>query len=159
MSPRVRTRPMTAEEYPAWRERQDTDYAEEMARNVGAAAATLMERSRREHDELLPQGLGTPGHRIVIAEDAETGEGVGWLWITERDSDAGKVAWIYDIVVEEAFRGRGYGRALMAQAELLAREMGLGRIELNVFADNAVARSLYESSGFHEMARQMAKDL
>ena len=95
----------------------------------------------------------------MIAEDDETGEEIGWLWIAERDSDAGKVAWIYDIVVDEALRGRGYGRALMAEAELLAGKMGLSRIELNVFADNAVARSMYESSGYRETARQMAKDL
>ncbi len=159
MPPRVRTRPLADEEYPAWREQQVTDYAEEMARNVGVAAATLMERSRREHDDLLPQGLGTSGHLVMIAEDDETGEQIGWLWIAERDSDAGKVAWIYDIVIEEALRGRGYGRALMAEAELLAGQMGLSRVELNVFADNAVARSLYESSGYRETARQMAKDL
>ena len=35
--------------------------------------------------------------------------------------------------------------------------MGLGRIELNVHADNEVARSLYESAGYREMRRQMVK--
>jgi GNAT superfamily N-acetyltransferase len=155
----VRTRPMSDEEYPTWRAQHVADYAEDMARNAGVDAATLMEQSEREQSELLPEGLRTPGHRLVIAEDPATGQQVGWLWLGDRKSDAGHVAWVYDIVVEESVRGGGYGRAILAQAEVLAREMGLNRIELNVFADNGAARALYESSGYHETARQMAKDL
>ena len=47
----------------------------------------------------------------------------------------------------------------MAHAEVLAKEMGLHRIATNVFGDNATARSLYETRGYRETARQMAKDL
>ncbi|MEA2520718.1 MAG: hypothetical protein QOI81_364 [Actinomycetota bacterium] len=157
--PELKMRPMTDEEYPTWRAQHVADYAEDMARNSGVDAATLMEQSEREQSELLPDGLRTPGHRLVIAEDPATGQQVGWLWLGDRKSDAGHVAWVYDIVVEEGVRGSGYGRAILAQAEVLATEMGLNRIELNVFGDNGAARALYESSGYHETARQMAKDL
>ena len=149
---------MTEQEFAQWREPQILEYAAEMARNAGRTTEELMGPSERELDGLLPQGSETPRHRLLIAE-AGTGEQIGWLWIAERDADAGKVAWIYDIVVNEELRGRGYGRALMAQAEVQAKEMGLHRIALNVFGDNEVARSLYETSGYRETARQMAKDL
>ena len=158
--PELRMRPMTVQEFAEWREPQILEYAAEMARNAGRTTDELMDRSEKEFYELLPQGVDTPGHRILVADDVTTGERIGWLWIAERDSDSGgKVAWIYDIVVDEALRGKGYGRALMAQAEIQAKEMGLGRIALNVFGDNSVARSLYETSGYRETARQMAKDL
>lgn len=157
--PELRMRPMTVQEFAKWRLPQIVEYAAEMARNAGRTTEDLMSPSEREFDGLLPQGSETPGHLLLIAEDAGTGEQIGWLWIAERDSDAGKVAWIYDIVVNEALRGKGYGGALMAQAEVHAREMGVGRIELNVFADNGVAKALYESSGYRETSRQMAKDL
>ncbi len=130
-----------------------------MARNAGREPGQLLAQSEREYAELLPDGPATQGHRILVAEHPETGARIGWLWIGRRESDAGPVAWIYDILVEEAFRGQGYGRALMALAEEQALNMGLHRIELNVFGDNAVAQGLYESSDYRETARQMAKDL
>lgn len=158
--PELRMKPMTDEEFAVWREPQIIEYAAEMARNAGRTTEELIAHSEQEFDGLLPAGSNTPGHRLLFAEDIATGERIGWLWIAERDADSGgKVAWIYDIVVEEALRGRGYGRSLMAQAEVQAKEMGLPRIALNVFGDNEVARSLYETCGYRETARQMAKDL
>ena len=158
--PEVKMQSMTPEEFAEWRPPQIVEYAAEMARNAGRTTEDLMSHSQQEFDELLPAGSETPGHRLLFAEDAETGERIGWLWIAERESDGGgTIAWIFDIVVNEALRGKGYGHALMAQAEVQTKEMGLTRIALNVFGDNAVARSLYETSGYRETARQMAKDL
>jgi ribosomal protein S18 acetylase RimI-like enzyme len=45
----------------------------------------------------------------------------------------------------------------MLLAEEEARRLGRTRIKLNVFARNAVARALYLSLGFEEMAIQMSK--
>jgi predicted GNAT family acetyltransferase len=45
----------------------------------------------------------------------------------------------------------------MLLAEEEARRLGRGRIKLNVFARNAVARALYLSLGFEENAIQMSK--
>jgi ribosomal protein S18 acetylase RimI-like enzyme len=47
----------------------------------------------------------------------------------------------------------------MLLAEDEARARGLGRVELNVFGGNEVARDLYRSLGYRESAVQMAKDL
>ena len=66
---------------------------------------------------------------------------------------------IYDMAVDEAHRGKGYGRAAMGLAEEEARLRGIGRIELNVFGGNDVARGLYLSLGYVETSVQMAKDL
>ena len=35
--------------------------------------------------------------------------------------------------------------------------MGVSRIELNVYADNEVARRLYETTGYLETSRNMVK--
>ena len=61
--------------------------------------------------------------------------------------------------LEEGLRGRGYGRAAMLLAEDEARRRGLRRIDLNVFAGNAVARSLYGSLGYQERSVYMSKSL
>ena len=66
---------------------------------------------------------------------------------------------IYDVEIDEAHRGKGYGRAAMELAEQEANALGIGRIELNVFGGNDVARRLYLSVGYVETSVQMAKDL
>lgn len=50
--------------------------------------------------------------------------------------------------VRRAYRGRGIGRRLIETTLQAAREKGLERIELEVFASNAGAISLYEKVGF-----------
>ena len=52
----------------------------------------------------------------------------------------------------EAMRGRGLGRRAMELAEEEANRRGLARIELNVFGGNEVARGLYRSLGYAEVA-------
>jgi len=66
---------------------------------------------------------------------------------------------VYDIEIDPEHRGRGLGRDTMLLAEEEARLRGRRRIKLNVFARNTVARALYRSLGFEEMAVQMAKEV
>jgi putative acetyltransferase len=56
--------------------------------------------------------------------------------------------------VHDAWQGRGVGKALMAAlVECADRSLGLRRIELTVFADNAPAIALYRRFGFVEEGR------
>ena len=51
--------------------------------------------------------------------------------------------------VHDRFQGRGVGSALMAaMTDLADNWLGLHRIELTVYADNAPAVHLYEKFGF-----------
>jgi len=56
--------------------------------------------------------------------------------------------WLEDLYVEDAARGHGLGRALVAAALERARARGAQRIELDTNEDNAPAIALYESLGF-----------
>lgn len=56
-------------------------------------------------------------------------------------------------------RGKGVGRALMSRARELAAELGLKRIELNVWAENEKARRSFESWGFAVCSSRMALKL
>jgi GNAT superfamily N-acetyltransferase len=66
---------------------------------------------------------------------------VGRLWLALRNprAEAG-VGFINDISIDEALRGRGYGRAAMRLAEEEARRNGLHALALDVFGQNAIAR-------------------
>jgi GNAT superfamily N-acetyltransferase len=157
--PEVALRPMSAEEYRAYVAWAVPDYAEEIRRNTGIEPDDALRTARRGFDDILPEGRTTEGHRMLVAEDAASGEHVGILWIARQQRQGVRAAWVYDIFVEEPLRGQGYGRRLMELAEEQARELGVQRLELNVFGDNERARRLYGSLGYKEMSRQLYKEL
>jgi len=65
---------------------------------------------------------------------------------------------VYDIVIDEEFRGEGFGRSAMQAAEDYVKSQGGTRLALNVFGPNAVARGLYESLDYRIMKIGMRKD-
>ena len=70
-----------------------------------------------------------------------------------------KSGFIFDIRIDEKFRGKGYGKQAMSLIEEKARELGLKSIGLHVFAVNNVARNLYESVGYEVSSLNMTKKL
>ena len=147
-----------AQEYEAWSAQLLEGYAAGIVAASGLSRAEAEVRARREVADLLPRGFDTPGQLIfrVVAES----QPVGWLWVSLHHPLAVPgVGFIYDIVIDEAFRGRGYGREPMRLAELEAQRNGLHGLALHVFGHNGVARSLYSSLGYRETSVRMQKDL
>jgi ribosomal protein S18 acetylase RimI-like enzyme len=59
------------------------------------------------------------------------------------------------MAVAREWRGRGVGSALLAASIELARERGLHKLSLGVFAHNAAAIALYRKFGFVEEGRRV----
>jgi ribosomal protein S18 acetylase RimI-like enzyme len=57
-------------------------------------------------------------------------------------------AYLEELYVAPARRGRGVGRALLERAMEVSRERGAVRIELGTSTDDTAAIGLYESAGF-----------
>ncbi|HEY1833474.1 MAG TPA: GNAT family N-acetyltransferase [Solirubrobacteraceae bacterium] len=148
---------MSGEEFAALRERAQTGYAAAKVEAGEWAEADALRLAREQTDALLSQGVDTPGMLLLSFED-ERGEVVGSVWVA-LESPNGPGAWIYDIEVSEAARGKGYGRLMLAAVERAVRERGVTELGLNVFAGNAVARGLYESSGYKATSVHMRKQL
>jgi ribosomal protein S18 acetylase RimI-like enzyme len=155
--PAVRLRAMRPEEYPAFIAASKAGYAHDMVIHGDMLPAAAERKSEEDHAAILPDGLATPRHWIFVVEAGD--EAVGLLWVAERGTPERRVLFIYNIEVDEAHRGHGYGRATMLLAEEEARARGIGRLELNVFGGNEVARGLYRSLSYVETSLQMAKDL
>ncbi len=60
----------------------------------------------------------------------------------------GHRGWINYLAVDPAFRRRGLGRALMAEAERLLRAAGCPKISLQVRTSNAAVAAFYRDLGF-----------
>jgi ribosomal protein S18 acetylase RimI-like enzyme len=156
----VRLRPLRDDELPAFIEEGRAAYARDMVAQAGLTQEQAEQKADNDWSRMLPNGTVGPGHHLFVVEDDETGERVGVLWLAERSSDfEGTAAFVYSIEIDEAFRGRGYGRQAMLLAEDEVRRWGLSHIALNVFGGNEVARSLYRSLGYTETAVFMRKTL
>ncbi len=105
----------------------------------------------------LPQGVATAGHHLLWAHDDSPATRIGLLWIFIDAVHA--QAFVYEIIVFEAFRGRGLGRELLIRAEEFARTHRSRTISLNVFAPNRRAIALYTSAGFEVVSQHMSKGL
>jgi ribosomal protein S18 acetylase RimI-like enzyme len=153
----ARLRPLHADEYDAFLAHSKESYARDIAEHGGTTEEFARRKSEADHARILPDGLETPGHWILVVESA--GERVGILWLAEQDVGGRRGMYIYGVEIDEAHRRRGFGRAAMLLAEEEARSRGINRMGLNVFGANEVARNLYRSLDYVETSVQMAKDL
>jgi ribosomal protein S18 acetylase RimI-like enzyme len=157
MQPAVRLRPLREDEFPAWRQAVTDGYADEIEVLGDTPREAARAKAEKDMSSILPDGLTTAGHWIFVVERGD--EPVGKLWVAERMMDGRQVLYVYDVEIAEDHRGEGLGRAAMLLAEEEARARGIGRMELNVFGGNEVARGLYRSLGYTERAISMGKDL
>lgn len=149
--------PMTAGEYVQYLATAVDQYARDTARGWKRPLEETQANAQKDYDQLLPQGLATPNNFLFTAR--EGGRRIGMVWLAITDRPSGKSAYIYNIEVEQAQRGKGFGRQLLAAIESKAAEEGANRIGLNVFGYNTAARALYESAGFEVGAIGMYKAL
>jgi ribosomal protein S18 acetylase RimI-like enzyme len=152
----VTLEPMGPDAWEAWRATSIADYAADMARVGAWSPETAQVQAIALFARLLPDGRDTAGHefRAVVTE---AGDAVGAVWFGP-DGEVGRgTAFILDIAIDPAQRGRGYGRAAMEALEPLARSLGYDAIRLHVFGDNDVARDLYRSVGYAETDVTMLK--
>lgn len=66
-----------------------------------------------------------------------------------------RYAWVDTLVVKQAYRRRGLGRALMEHVHRWAVERGVNEVELNVWEFNEAAISLYTQLGYATASRRM----
>jgi ribosomal protein S18 acetylase RimI-like enzyme len=143
------------DEFAEFRAAQRREYVRGMVEEAGLTQAEAEDKADADHASLFPDGAPQPQHRIAQLEDAR-GDHLGHVWWAPRG--AGR-AYVYDLFVEERFRGRGLGRKALELVEADARAAGLRGIDLNVWGGNDVARRLYRSAGFDERAVFMSKEL
>ena len=94
---------------------------------------------------------------IVAAIEPEVG-----LFAVEREGETlstaicvqdGELAGLFEVATAAAVRGQGFGRRVVSSALKWARMRGARTAWLQVEADNAPARALYDSLGYRELYR------
>jgi ribosomal protein S18 acetylase RimI-like enzyme len=156
MAPTVTLRPMTEQEYDAFRLRAIPLYAEDLVRGRGLRPEAATQASAETFALTLAEAAAPARTwilRVLNGDDA-----VGWLWLGPHPHREDGV-FVYEVEIAEEHQGRGLGRATMLAAEELVRAAGLTYIQLNVFGWNSRAEALYRSLGYVTLATQMGKPL
>ncbi len=151
--------PMTESEFQAYLEQDIERYAQEHVRMGDWHASEALQKSREEHQQLLPDGIATKNHYLCVIEDEALGAKVGVIWFAVYDKQLQPVAFVYDFLIDEEFRRQGYGKQTLLALEAKVKQLGVDRLALHVFADNHSARALYEKSGFEITGVYITKKL
>lgn len=114
--------------------------------------------------EEIPPNPATP----EILRPLLTGDTLGRVWFVEEDGAVigyvalcfgysiefgGRDAFVDEVFIEAAHRGRGLGKAALEALREEARRMGIVALHLEVGKENPRARRLYEGVGFRVRAR------
>ena len=117
-------RSIRADELREWLLTARVEHAREMVADAGLDPDEARLKVSRDLDALFPEGKIAEGHAVFVVETG--GERVGYLWAGERPDPVGRsTLFVYDIHIDEAQRGRGYGRAAMIAAEAEAARRGM----------------------------------
>jgi len=130
------------------------DYAKDKIASGNWSEDEAIDLSRESFERLLPNGEKTENNHLssIFHDDIL----VGMIWISQK---APNEVFIYDFVIFEQYQGQGYGKKAMKEAEIIAKQLGMNKIGLNVFGHNKIARGLYEKMGYEITNITMAKTI
>jgi len=105
--------------------------------------------SETEFNELLSSDNS---HLFFLLENDNV---AGMLTVGLYKSPTGSKAWIEDVVVETAYRGKGYGRMLTQHAIDFAKSKHTDLILLTSNSSRIAANKLYQTIGFERKETNM----
>jgi GNAT superfamily N-acetyltransferase len=131
-----------------------TRLLEELGRPVVGAAEAADARA------IYDQQVVDPDSHHVVAE-ADDGEVVAFcsLHFRPRLNWPTPEAWVPDLIVTEAARRQGIGRAMLEEVQRRARERGCHAIALESAYRRAEAHHMYRQFGMRDVAKAFHKPL
>ena len=136
---------------------QETDFARvtELLETLGRARVT--HDTYAECREVYIDQLGEARTEHLVAVDAGAVVGFCALHYRTRLNRPKLQAWIPDLIVTPAARGRGTARALLDEAERLARERGCWEMTLESGYERREAHLLYTAAGMEDAGKTFRK--
>ena len=127
---------------------QATHYSESLRQRLEELLNQLTPQPSTLSEQTLRAVLNDSVSRLYLLE--EEGRVVGMLTLGIYHSPTGSKGWIEDVVVDDACRGRGYGRMLVAHAIEEARKAGVAQLMLTSNPLRVAANKLYQAMGFEK---------
>ena len=125
-------------------------FEEIMVRRGAPLAEAALGDIERDYAEILPTELNRTQVPFII--DGDAGErcvasAALWFapWLSTPWYPSRTIAYLHSVWIDEAYRGRGYARALTIAAIDMARGLGYRRVVLHA---SEAGRPVYEKLGF-----------
>jgi len=150
----IKLEPLQQKDFEQFLEHAIREYAEDHIRNGNWPAEGALERSRKEFEQLLPDGTHSRDQYLWSLLDEESNK-IGVLWVQVKEHKA----FIFDFVIDEEFRGKGFGKQALTAMDEKLKSMNVESVALHVFGDNITAQELYKKMGFRITGIHMKKDL
>lgn len=150
---------MTEEEFVGYRARSVVEFAEDKVKAGSWKEEEALELSEETYRKYLPDGIHSKEQYLYVVHQEGQQASVGYVWLNVSDTPAGMRAFLYDIIIEEEYRGQGFGQATMKALDETARALGATTIGLHVFGHNQTALHVYQKSGYAVTDYKMAKNL
>ncbi|NMC46825.1 MAG: GNAT family N-acetyltransferase [Chloroflexi bacterium] len=150
--------PMTIAQYDQYIQHSLDTFRSELLKTENYTQEEAIESTGKQILDILPAGIATQGHYFFNIKDDKKDLKVGNMWVAYNKSDGGEWnVFIYDIEIDEEYRGQGYGRQAMQALEIDAKEKETSKIFLHVFAHNQIAFNLYQKVGFRVVKNYLDK--
>lgn len=144
---------MSEAEFKLYEAQAISEYADNKKQAENLTPEAALKLAQDSYGELIPNGIHSKGHffySIILEEKS-----IGMIWLADQKTSA----YIYDFLIDDKFRGKGYGKASLAWLETEVLKLGFNSIKLHVFEHNHYARALYEKVGYFTTGRSMIKNL
>lgn len=138
---------MSESEYAAWLAEAIPAYALDKVATGQWSDEESLELSKKDFDELLPQGQATPDSFLHTIVDSRTAA-VGVLCFTVKTRFNARIAYVIDVSVRTERQREGHAHRAFLALEDEVRKFGLSGIALHVFGHNTGARALYAKLGY-----------
>jgi RimJ/RimL family protein N-acetyltransferase len=152
--------PMIENEFQEYIDQAVEQFAEERIKAGTNTAEKALEQARKAIFSVIPDGLATKGCYFYTVYDEVAEQKVGILLFKIVQFNGGEPqAFVYDVLIYEPFRRRGYAQQAFTLLEEKVRALHIQKISLNVFGHNQAAIALYTKLGYITTDLAMAKRL
>lgn len=120
--------------------------SDELVAAVGRLVRELSSSAAEPTPDQVAAIVASPASHLLLARDG--GETIGMLTLVTFPIPTGVRAWIEDVVVTEAARGKGVGEELTNAALRIAVDAGARTVDLTSRPNREAANRLYARLGF-----------
>lgn len=152
---KTKLREMTEKEFDSYLAYLIPDYAKDVSENLMIPFEKAEKDAEKLMSDLFPNKQNSAGQHVYHIYSLEFDKNVGVIWYNIQ-TESNK-AFIYHILIHEAFRKKGFASLVLQELETILKESGVTSMGLNVFGTNPNAQRLYEKLGYKIASTAMGK--
>ena len=150
----ISVRKMTNAEFERFYQWSIDNHVKELLEENQMTIEEAIRETKEEVAAMLPDGLNTKDNYLMMIEERDSKEPVGFIWTLHEETEGKKQSFVCDFFIYESKRRKGYATATLAEVEKEAVEAGCQESVLFVADNNYAAIKLYKKCNY-QFLRQM----